>query len=498
MPAAHDLEKIVISSMWQEPDFAIPKAMRILGREDFNIDANGLLFATLCEEFDAGKATDLPAITQRLMDRGQLDDAGGFGYLTDVFAAAIGAAHVEHHARQVRVKSRCRAVIDAGLRGINALFAEPTAEKLKEVAGSIVDDVLRATLDEERAKIVHIREAIMDGVQELEEAIANRGHVTGEIATGFTDLDRMFIQGLRRTENITIAGDTSMGKTSLAVQILNNITTGTGHYRQFYNFDQKHVDDWQGEVSAGRAKSRFGKKMAVMICLESSQIETALKLLMSRAEINVGEIQRGMISREDQQGIHTQCAVLHDSMFWIWDAAGCDVEEIGAELKAFKMAHPELAAVCVDHCGLLGARGIKDKGNETAIAGYVSNYLRNLWKRLDVVGLTLWQLNRDAARKGGNGKPPTLADLRSSGRIEQDATKVMMPFRPGHYDDEADDSEAYIVVAKNRGGPRSPGGIQMRWQGEYTRFYSEQKDDQGVWRPRLQLFSLKESERQVK
>ncbi len=497
LPQAQEMERCVLGCMMQAPDYAAAIGMRLLKAGDFAVEAHGMLFELVMTQFNAGRPVDPATLLQMSHDRGLMEKVTPV-IISECYTASPNPSHVEHYAREVLVKAKARRVVLHCWETANALMREPTEEVLQVQCGQLVDNILLNTRNADGAKIVHISEAIAEGMEELDHTIANRGHVTGPMASGFTDLDRMFITGFRPTENITIAGDTSMGKTSLAVQILENISTGTGHYRQFYDFDVKHAPDWRAEIEAGRARSRYGKQMVLLVCLESSQVEMALKLLMGRAEVNVQEIQRGMIGREAMTRLGRSGKDLQQSQFYIWDAAGVTVEELAAELKAFKVQNPSLAAVCVDHCGLLGARGIRDQGNETAICGYISNVLRNLWKKLEVVGFTLWQLNRDAAGKGEKGKPPSLRDLRSSGKIEQDATKVIMPFRPGHYSDEADESEAFLVIAKNRGGPRSAAGIQMRWDGNYTRFYSEQKDEDGQWRPRPLLYSLKESDQQVR
>jgi replicative DNA helicase len=503
LPSAVDMERCALSCLMQAPDFAGPAALRLLVPDDFSLEAHGLIYDLIAQRYQGGKLIDVLSITQELYDRGQIEKLGGPAFVSEIYTASPNAANFEHYAREVLEKAMARRVVTACLECAGAITREPTGVLTRERAGTLMDAVLAATIESDRAKIVHIGEAIADGMQEMDTAIANRGHVTGEMATGFTDLDRCWIRGVPRGETIVIAGDTSMGKTSLAVQIIENIATGTGHYKEFYNFPgsshQHRVDDWQAWVADGRATPRFGKQLCLLVCLESSQTEMALKMLMGRAGLDIRGIHGGMIARSDIALMHRSGKELQQSALYIWDAAGITVEELCTEVKQFKLQHPELALVCVDHCGLLGARAIRDIGNETAVAGYVSNTLQKLWKMADVAGLELWQLNREAAAKGERGKRPTRADLRSSGKIEQNARKIVMPYRPWHYDqsEDIDKSEAFLIIAKNTGGPINLDGIPVRWEGETTRFYSEQKDEDGQWRPRHRLFSLKESEQQV-
>lgn len=498
LPTCPDLERSVLSCFLQAPEMCAPGLMRQLQSGDFHQESYGRLFALLAARVENAQHIDLTTTVQLADDHQILDALGGIAGLSDIYTAAGNPAAYEHYAHEVKAKARGRAVIQTAWAAVNKIQLEPTAETVREAAAALVDSVLTTLTDETRVRIVPLQEALFEAIDEIEHAVKNRGHVTGDRATGFTDLDRVFIKGLALTENIVIAGDTSMGKTSLALQIMENMATGTGHYREFYNYDVKHADDWQAEVAAARARSRYAPQASLLICLESSQLEMASKMLLGRAGINVKAIQSGMMAKSDQKHIHDAARALGTAPFWIWDAAGITVEELCAELKNFKLQHPELACVCVDHCGLLTARAVKDHGNETAVAGYVSSTLRNLYKQINVVGLSLWQLNREAASKGSRGQRPTRADLRSSGRIEQDASRIIMPFRPGAYkqDDETDETEAYLIIAKNRGGPINLNGIQCRWDGTCTRFLSEQKDEQGNWRPRMKLFSLNPGEQQ--
>lgn len=500
LPSCHAIERCVLSCFMQAPDLAAAGLMRTVKPEDFDIEAHGHLFRLLSAQMDAGAAVDLMTVAQLVQDH-QLDvNLGGLAGLSDIFTAAANPADFDDYAREVKVKARARGIIQSCWKAVKTIQQQPTSDTVKDAAGALVDGILTSMADEQRVRIVPLREALYEATDDLEQTMANRGHVTGDRATGFTDLDRLFIKGLHLTENIVIAGDTSMGKTSLAVQIMENMATGTGHYREFYDYDVKHAHDWHVEVEAGRARCRYGKQACLLVCLESSQMEMASKMLLGRAGVNVKAIQSGMMAKEDLRLIGKASEALGSAPFWIWDAAGITVEELSAECKNFKLQHPELAVICVDHCGLLGARAVKDHGNETAVAGYVSSTLRNLYKQLNVVGLSLWQLNREAAAKGSRGQRPTRADLRSSGRIEQDATRVIMPFRPGHYkqDEDTDETEAYLIIAKNRGGAINLNGIPCRWDATCTRFLSEQKDEQGNWRPRHKLFSLREEDQQVR
>ena len=473
---APGLECALLSCAMQAPDAVIPRLQGVITVDDFSPGSfHRDLYALITERYGAGLLCDLPCLTQALMDAGKLTDAtGGSARLVEIYTSGDGLpASAAGYALAIREKAAQRRLMAAADAFQNVMIADCT--DWKDHTAALVEAVLKEQASgSERAKIVPIKTAIMEAVEELGEAVQNRGHVTHGFATGFTALDRMFM-GLRRTQNVVIAGRPSMGKTALAVNILENFSMGCGDYREFY-LDAK---EWPA-----CKRPRQGQLPTLLVCLESSQIEMASRMLCGRARVSIQRIRDGLMGANDIQRISRTSQEIGGSPMHIWDAAGVTVEELELELKAFKARVPDLAAVCVDHCGLLGARGVKDAGDDTAKFSYVSNRLRLLWKQLDVLGLPLWQLNRGVEKR--SDARPKLSDIRSSGKIEEDASQVIMPYRPFYYDNDQPEDEAYLVVCKNRGGPTNAEGVKVKWEAEFTRFSSLQS----------RLFSNKDEEQQ--
>lgn len=473
---APGLEAALLSCIMQAPDAVLSRIQGGVKLDDFSPGSfHRDIFELVLRRYEIGHLCDVVSLTQALLDTGKLSDAtGGSARLVEIYTSGDGIpASAVDYARAIREKGSQRRMVAAADAFLTHMMAD--CSEWKEHATALVDAVIeerRGT--EERATIVPIKTAIFEAMDELEQAVDNRGHVTHGLATGFTALDRCFM-GLRPTQNLVIAGRPAMGKTALAVNILENVSLGEGHYREFY----LDPSEWPG-----CRQPRQGKLPTLLVCLESSQIEMASRMLCGRARVSIQRIRDGLLGHNDFQRIGRSAADIAESPIYIWDAPGISVEELELELKAFKQIVPNLAAVAVDHCGLLRAKGVKDAGNDYARTGYVSNRLRQLWKTLGVLGMPLWQLSREVEKR--SDKRPKLADLRDSGKIEEDATQVIMPFRPGYYDEELPADEAFIVIAKNRGGPTNAEGVKVKWEGEFTRFSSLQS----------RLLSNKEEEQQ--
>lgn len=478
LPSAAEMERAALGAIMQASEVNGPAALRTLREEDFAIEAHGIVFRLLMQLLEAGSPVEPSTVVRRLYDQSLVDRVGGSAIVSECYSACPNPAHFGHYAAEIVTKAKSRAIIRAAWDTAERILGEPTRENVEAQAMALVDTLLLTTRSGDTAKIVHIKDPLLEGMDELEEAMKNRGHVLGEICTGYTDLDRALLKGLPRGTMHIIAGDTGSGKTALAVCILLNMALARGHYRQFYNWDSSYtnkIHNWKAALAEGRGTPRHKKLKVLMVCLESSQTEMALQMLMGEAEVDLRTMYGGFMDRTVMPRLQGKCLDLVDSQIYLWDAPGITVEELAAEVKHFKMRHPDLAVVCVDHIGLLGTHAIRDKGNETAITGYVSNALLRLYQQTNVVGLSLVQLNREAADAGSKGKRPTRAMMRSSGKVEQDAYTILMPYRPAHYIPDADPDEAYIVIAKARGCAPNLNGVPMLWNGPTKRFLSAYK-----------------------
>jgi replicative DNA helicase len=155
----------------------------------------------------------------------------------------------------------------------------------------------------------------------------------------------------------------------------------------------------------------------------------------------------------------------------IADDGGQRVSDLAVRAR-LEHAKSPLRAIAVDYLQLVkGADSRGDRNREQEV-GEVSRELKSLAKELDVPIIALSQLNRGLETRAE--KRPTLADLRESGSLEQDADVVAFLYREVVYDPKADPTRAEFIVAKQRDG--ATGTVMLRWRGAIVRYEDDETE----------------------
>ncbi|MHC4867852.1 MAG: replicative DNA helicase [Planctomycetota bacterium] len=259
----------------------------------------------------------------------------------------------------------------------------------------------------------------------LREVMANISKpVTASVRTGISDLDHV-TSGLKPGELVLLGARPSMGKTSLALGI-------------------------------ARQAALAGRTVAIF-SLEMSPAQVVERFLADLSGVDLARIVTHRCGSNDIAKVTSAASRVHQ--FKIFVAQHSDqMDPICRQLK-----HQEgLDLVIVDYLQLMDARA---ESREQGVSK-LSRGLKVMAGQLRVPVLCLSQLNR--AVEARSCKRPQLSDLRESGSLEQDADIVMLLWRPGYYDTEADQTEAELIVAKNRNGPT--GLVDLRWRKECARF----------------------------
>ncbi len=443
-PSDLDAEGVVLSACILVED-GYDRCQPILTAADFYADANGRIYGAIAKLRDAGKQVDLVAVSSLLRDEGRLAQVGGAVYLAQICDGTPAVAHLEQHARAVRDKARVRRLIAESQRIAAEGYADVgVIEDWLQQSESAVFEATR-TADVEDS-VVSLADAID---AELKAVTARTGGVLAGPATGFRLLDRLLL-GLRGSSQYVLAARPGVGKTALALKVSINVAQ-----------QKKRPDHAVVYVSAEMPREQVAERML--------SIESGVDL----RKLAVGSTAKNPITAAEWERIRSAGRRLAALPIQIEDSAGPTVSQIRSSIRRamskLRAAHgPELklGLVVVDYLQILNGDRQRGESREVEVSN-LSKRLLWLAREFRVPTLVLSQLNRDIERR--EDKDPTLADLRESGSIEQDAFSVIFLSRPTQ-----DTPLVKVTIAKQRQGPT--GVLNLFFDGRCTRFCTSKEE----------------------
>lgn len=399
---------------------------------DFYLKENQIIFAALHDLAESNMPLDLVTVSDHLEKRGELDAAGGLAYIGALANETPSAGNVAAYAAIVKENAIHRRTA-AAARAIaaDAMACKGTAHELLHEAEQRISDVV-----EDATKggggFQAVRQLLTEAINHVEEAYQRENPIIG-LPTGFSDLDGK-TAGLHPGELTIIAARTSMGKTTLAMNIAENVAI------------------------------QSGKPVAVF------SLEMPAKALMLRAISSLGrvahkDLRSGNVKDDDWPRITSAVNILNGCRLFIDDTPSATPTQLVSKCRRLKREQGELGLVVVDYLQLMSAsRHTENRTNEVS---QITRGLKLLARETSAPVIALSQLNRDLEKRPN--KRPMLADLRESGSIEQDADAVLFIYRDEVYNkDTPDKGKAEIIIGKQRNGPT--GEVTLTFSGKFTRF----------------------------
>src|SRR6266446_1419110 len=434
-PWSNEAEQAVLGAMLLDQDAAL-KAAEILDDSMFYREGHRLLFRSMLSLTEHDDVIDPVTLRDELSRRGDLDRAGGMEYIASLIDVVPTAANVEYHAKIVRDKAVLRRLVEAATGIIQDVYeGHGTAGEVLDNAEHRVFQVAQFRRAEE---FIRIKELIWPTMERIEQLQSGAGSVTG-VPSGFVDLDRL-TAGFQRADLVIIAARPSMGKTALALNIVQHAAI---------------------EHNTGVA----------FFSLEMSK-DQLVQRLCSEGLVDAQRLRRGQLRDDDYPKLARAAGLLGTAPIWIDDSASLTPLAMRSKARRLKAEH-DIALVIVDYLQLMQGPG--DVENRQQEISYISRSLKALAKELDVPVVAISQLSRAPEQRGGEHRRPQLSDLRESGAIEQDADVVCFIYRQEFYDGPVDpktnesiEGIAEVIVGKQRNGPT--GTVKLVFKKEYTRF----------------------------
>lgn len=434
MPHSVEAEQTVLGAVLMDSEL-LPSVMEHLKPESFYISKHRELFAIIIRQFTLGVDSDIITVLDLAVREGIFEDSSsGKEYLAAIMEGVPTLSNIESYCRIVEEKYYLRSLIEAAKSIItNCTEGSESASVLLDSAEQMIYDIRQGR---EVSSLVKIDEVLLETYDNLNRISGADKEKYQGARSGYADLDGI-ISGLNRSDLIILAARPAMGKSAFALNIAANVCR------------------------------RNPGKDVVYFSLEMSKEQLATRLLSAESLVDLGHLVKGDIDEKDWEKLAQGADRMAGMNMYLDDTAGISVTQMKAKLRRLR----NVGLVVIDYLQLMNSgRRIDNRVNEVS---EITRQLKLMAKELNVPVITLSQLSRSVESR--NDKRPMLSDLRESGSIEQDADIVMFLYRDGYYNkDKTDDINlAECIVAKNRHG--ETGTINLRWNGQYTLFLSEDR-----------------------
>ncbi len=434
MPSNIEAEQAVLGSLLLSKE-KYPEVDALINTSDFESEAHREIYDCIKTLADDGKGIDHITVSKQLDRKNSLQRVGGVDYLKELQKVPVSALAADSYATLVKDQS-----IDRNLKNVLQELIKTSDDPQGKTSYEILNEAEAKIfeLSENRTKndsLKKIEEFVGSTLDKLEELSKKQGELIGsssgsKAVVGVT-------QGLQNEDLIVIAGRPSMGKTSLAMNIAENI-----------------------------AKNDDG--CVLVFSLEMSSESLTSRMLSSMAGISQQSFKSANLTDRQWEKTIQQAKKLEKMNIHIDDKPNISPMEIRAKARRLAKQYRKnggVSLVVIDYIQLMQMPGrTENRVNELSD---ISRSLKYLAKEVNAPVIVLSQLNRAVEQRPN--KRPQMADLRDSGAIEQDADLIFMLYRDYLYTKDEDwKNVVELRLVKHRNGPTKD--ILLSFRDELTRF----------------------------
>lgn len=429
-PFSQEAEEATLGSILIDPHQFTAVSQHIERADCFFLLRHQYIWQAMLDVKSDDMPLDFLVVANRLEEVGKLDEIGGRGYLMQLINCVPTSIYAEMYAQLVKRTWMRRMLMTAADKIKSfALDEEASIDNVIAQADSIW---LEATSASTKRNGAWFGDIISELYEEVERAIVNGGQLSG-ISTGYRDLDPL-IHGFDKGELIIVAGRPGMGKSALLDCLAINIAS-------------------QG-IPVFYATSERGRKQAVT---RMQQIITT---------IPGWKFKSGKLTQQEVARYTEFIGEYNNLPIYFNDDAMPTPRTIRAQADWMIKRH---GCQIILFDGMYRAKTGNDRIDEKDITRYgrIALELKSIARSLDVPLVTTHQLNRNLEQR--SDKRPMMSDLRESGRIEEEADKILFLYRDEVYNEATEfPNQADVIVAKHREG--ATGTIALYFEKSLTKF----------------------------
>ncbi|OHB77712.1 MAG: replicative DNA helicase, partial [Planctomycetes bacterium RBG_16_59_8] len=358
-PQAVEAETMLIGAILINNE-AMRDVMETVDADAFYLRQNKIVFQAILDLFIENKPVDVIILKDELSKRGKLEEAGGAEYLSSLIDAVPSTENATHYAAIVKDKAIQRNIANVCntiLRDV--MDATQSSDEVLDNAERMIFETIRKRPAKNLMKMSDILHTAFHKLTEIRD---RKGRLLG-LSTGFYEMDDVTC-GLQGSHVIVIAGRPSMGKTSLAMRIIENVA-----------LDQN--------------------KGVLFFSLEMSAEMIAQIMLCSHCRVSFHKLRQGMISDQELQHLLLAAGRFSEAPIFIDDSSDMTLLDIRARARRIKAEH-DIQLVVIDYLQQIQVRNVESRQQEIAM---ISRSLKAIAKELNIPVIALAQLNRDVEKR---------------------------------------------------------------------------------------------------
>ncbi|MCR8635768.1 replicative DNA helicase [Paenibacillus radicis (ex Xue et al. 2023)] len=453
----HEAEQAVLGAVFLQQE-VFDNIESILQGEEFS-KKNARIYRAMKILRNAGNPIDFVTVTAKLREGGELDKAGGIGYISNLSNSSPTVANVEYWAGLVLGEFLKRSAIletqEIFEQAKQHSNTTEMIESLQAVQNKLADRSAKGT------DFKMIMDVCLDFYEHLEIVVeAKRPDGVTGIASGFQDLDKL-TTGFQNSDLLIVAARPSVGKTAFALNV--------------------------SQHAAIRSKLNVA-----IFSLEMGARSLVQRMICAEANVDANRMRTGMLEGDDWERIAMAISLISESNIFIDDTPSLNVSEIRAKCRRLKKDHG-VDMILIDYIQLISGGNIRRENRQQEVSE-ISRILKQIARELNVPVIALSQLSRGVEQR--QDKRPMMSDLRESGAIEQDADLVAFLYRDDYYDKESEKKNIIeIIIAKQRNGPI--GTVELAFLKNYNKFVSLDRSHHSHLPPKLKNNSPKRYSKEV-
>lgn len=411
---------------------AMAEVVSTLRPDRFYSLSNQVIYEAMVKLYTKSATGDTISLINELTVENKLEQAGGAAYIASLTDTVPSAANIDYYANMVLDRAARRDLIHISSE------LKASSFDLQKESDSLLDEaeqkIFALAEKNETTQIYSAQNIMVKEIELIEARYKSKNQFTG-VPTGFAKLDT-YTSGFQDSELIIIGARPSIGKTALALSMIQNI------------------------VCEKRIPCGF-------FSLEMPYESIGMRLLAQEARVPMNKIRSGMLKIDDVKKIQDAAGRWFEAPLYTVDTPNMKLLDLRAVARRM-VKNQGVKIIFIDYIGLISTDDPTAPVFEQV--SLISKSLKALARELSIPIVALCQVARDA-----EGQEPNLAQLRGSGSIEQDADVVMFLHRDRIKDgDSIAAQDAKIILAKQRNG--ACGDIPIMFLPSYSKFENKADD----------------------